>query len=80
MRNYLREAIIAAYKSVKGYKAISKQNRGFHSVVRRIRKIHKLKIFKTVANCQGSGSPAKLTSKSDTAMLREIPKKPKGYI
>ncbi|XP_053577468.1 uncharacterized protein LOC128666737 isoform X3 [Bombina bombina] len=73
--NDLREAIVAAHQSGKGYKAISKQFKVHHSTVRKI--IYKWKTFKTVANLPRSGRPSKFTPRSDRAMLREIAKKPR---
>jgi len=50
--NDLKEVIVAAQKSEKGYKAISKQFEVHHFTGRKI--IHMWKIFKTVANRQGT--------------------------
>ena len=74
IRNDLREAIVAAHQSGKGYKAISKQFKVHHSTLRKI--IHKWETFKTVANLPRSGRPSNFTPRSDHAMLREIAKNP----
>nr|XP_028576306.1 zinc finger protein 577-like isoform X2 [Podarcis muralis] len=73
--NALREAIVAAHKTGKGYKAISKQFKVHHSTIRKI--IQKWKTFQTVANLPRSGRPSKFTPRSDRAMLREIAKNPR---
>jgi len=62
--NGLREAIVAANQSGKGYKAISKQSGVHHSTERTI--IHKWKTFKTAANVPWS-SP-----KGQTVQCSEI--------
>ncbi|MEE6521276.1 hypothetical protein FKM82_019399 [Ascaphus truei] len=59
--NDLREAIVAAHQSEKGYKAISKQFKVYHSTVRKI--IQKWKTFKTIDNLPRSGRPNKFTPK-----------------
>ncbi|KAM3912509.1 uncharacterized protein RB166_019314 isoform 2-T2 [Leptodactylus fuscus] len=74
--NDLREAIVAAHQSGKGYKAISKQFEVHHSTVRKI--IHKWKTFKTVGNLPRSGRPSKFTPSLDRAMFREIVKNPRA--
>jgi len=57
--NDLREAIVAAHQSGKGFKAISKLFKVHHSTERKI--IHKWKTFKTAVNPPRSGRPSKFT-------------------
>ena len=66
----LREAIVAAHQSGKGYKVISQLFGVHHSTERKI--IHKWKTFKTVTSLPRSGRRSKFTPSSD--------KKPKSYI
>ncbi|MEE6522209.1 hypothetical protein FKM82_020645 [Ascaphus truei] len=61
--NDLREAIVAAHQSGKGYKAISKQFKVHHSTGRKI--IQKWKTFKTVANLPRCGRPSKFSPRSE---------------
>jgi len=65
--NDLREAIVAAHQSGKGYKAISKLPGVRHSTEKKI--IHKWKTFRTAVNL-----PSKFTPRFDRAMLRETAK------
>ena len=64
MSNDLREAIVAAHQSGKGYKAISELYGAHHSTERKI--IHKWKTFRTAVNLNRSGRPSKFTPRSKT--------------
>ena len=75
IRNDCGEAVVAAYRCGKDYKAISKQFNVHHSTMRKI--IHKWKTFKTVASLPRSGGPSKFNPKSDHVMLRESANNPR---
>ena len=69
--NDLREAIVAAHQSGKGYKAISK--------LFGVPSFYREKDYSQVENIQDSlprsGRPSKFSPKSERAMLRETKKK-----
>jgi len=60
---YLREAVVAAHQSGKGYKVISKQFGVHHSTERKI--IQKWKTFKTADNLPKNGRHCEIGPMSD---------------
>jgi len=70
--NDLREAIVTAHQTGKGYKVISKLFGVHHSTTRKI--IHKLRTFKTAVNLPRNGRPSKFTPRSEHVILRELQK------